>query len=53
MLEKHFGKEWELNSNLAYYKTFFKKNIAVSNEEVITEETDLCEPITETPEFVV
>lgn len=50
LLDKHFGLQWEQNLDLAYFKKFFQRGNMSSEVE---EETDLCGPVENFPEFVV
>lgn len=50
LLEKHFGSQWKQNEELLYFKTFFERDNVARDPE---EQTDLCGPIQNFPEFVV
>ncbi|GAB6024615.1 hypothetical protein CHUAL_009758 [Chamberlinius hualienensis] len=51
LLVKHFGLQWESNSELVYYKNVFQHcNVASGSGE---EKSDLCKPVDNFPALIV
>lgn len=50
LLEKHYGVQWGENEELVYFKNFFERGNVTLND---AEESDLCGPVQNFPEFFV